>query len=353
MAVLEEIVAQADADAAAAPDALQRFHALEFPANRGSKVMKYLASHFGALSALGFGHLKRMKKAAASSPSDSKLKAPANLVAIVIPVEEGGAALPASVEDKKEEMAALFDGRLTQVEALKFPPRTRELWEEHTKNWPLVFHASVLPETLAPPPITEEEQLGMEAHVRSAVACGRTFPPSSSLVDHETFPCARGCIIVDPEANEQVATSETAEGTSFLPIWHPVMVAIDAVAARDRQKELDAQQGGRASALKKPRREEGDSSASPRSDTSDLQQQGGQDERESYLCTGYDVYVDREPCAMCAMALVHSRARRVVFGARNETDGVFAGSVRLHTLKSLNHHYRVFHLAGADTDAPR
>jgi tRNA-specific adenosine deaminase 3 len=340
MAAMLEVVARADADAAAAPDALQRFHALEFPARHGSQVMKYLSSHFGALSALGFGHLKRMKKA------DASVKPP-NLVAIVLPADGVGedAILPESVAQRREEMETQFGGRLTLVEALKLPPRTRELWEEHTARWPLVFHASVLPETQAPPPITEDEQREMEAHVRAAVAVGRAFASRS-----EALPCARGCVVVDPESLERVATSEAAAaGDAFLPIWHPVMVAVDAVAVRDRQKELDAQQHEHASAPKRPRREEGPSS----SDAGGAELSDAQDERESYLCTGYDVYVDREPCAMCAMALVHSRARRVVFGERNESDGVLAGDVRLHTLKSLNHRYRVFHLAVADAGASR
>ena len=33
----------------------------------------------------------------------------------------------------------------------------------------------------------------------------------------------------------------------------------------------------------------------------------------SYLATDCDVFVDKEPCGMCAMALVHARAKRVFF----------------------------------------
>ena len=62
-----------------------------------------------------------------------------------------------------------------------------------------------------------------------------------------------------------------------------------------------------------------------------------------YLCTGYDCYVVHEPCVMCAMALVHSRLRRVIFCVTNSQHGALGGSgIKLHSHKSLNHHYQVF-----------
>ena len=63
-----------------------------------------------------------------------------------------------------------------------------------------------------------------------------------------------------------------------------------------------------------------------------------------YLCTGYDCYLVREPCAMCAMALVHSRVRRVVYAETDPEWGALGGSFRLHGQRSLNHHYTVYHM---------
>lgn len=61
-----------------------------------------------------------------------------------------------------------------------------------------------------------------------------------------------------------------------------------------------------------------------------------------YLCTGYDVYVTGEPCAMCAMALVHQRVRRVFYAFPNKRIGALGGAYRLHGERSLNHHYTVY-----------
>jgi tRNA-specific adenosine deaminase 3 len=63
-----------------------------------------------------------------------------------------------------------------------------------------------------------------------------------------------------------------------------------------------------------------------------------------YLCTGYDAYCAREPCVMCAMALVHSRVRRVVYGVPNAKAGALGGgpAAPLHGQRTLNHHYDVF-----------
>lgn len=69
-----------------------------------------------------------------------------------------------------------------------------------------------------------------------------------------------------------------------------------------------------------------------------------------YLSTGYDCYVLHEPCAMCSMALVHSRLRRVVYSISDKSNGMLGGSgVRLHSIKSLNHHFVVHQCSLKDT----
>jgi tRNA-specific adenosine deaminase 3 len=69
-----------------------------------------------------------------------------------------------------------------------------------------------------------------------------------------------------------------------------------------------------------------------------------------YLCTGFDIYVTREPCAMCAMALVHQRVRRVIYGISNKMVGSLGSKYRLHGQRSLNHHYTVFQVSITEDD---
>ncbi|XP_035792758.1 probable inactive tRNA-specific adenosine deaminase-like protein 3 [Anopheles albimanus] len=63
-----------------------------------------------------------------------------------------------------------------------------------------------------------------------------------------------------------------------------------------------------------------------------------------YLCTGYDVYLTHEPCIMCAMALTHSRVRRVFYHHLNAKGGALGSLVKLHTIKELNHRYEAFRI---------
>lgn len=50
-----------------------------------------------------------------------------------------------------------------------------------------------------------------------------------------------------------------------------------------------------------------------------------------------DLYVTKEPCAMCAGALVHVRMRRVIFGCADERSGAAGGTINLLQMASLNH----------------
>jgi tRNA(adenine34) deaminase len=50
-----------------------------------------------------------------------------------------------------------------------------------------------------------------------------------------------------------------------------------------------------------------------------------------------DLYVTKEPCAMCAGALVHVRMRRVIFGCADPRSGAAGGAINLLQMASLNH----------------
>jgi tRNA(adenine34) deaminase len=53
--------------------------------------------------------------------------------------------------------------------------------------------------------------------------------------------------------------------------------------------------------------------------------------------TDCDLYVTKEPCAMCAGALVHVRIRRVIFGCADPRAGAAGSVINLLQLPSLNH----------------
>ena len=59
----------------------------------------------------------------------------------------------------------------------------------------------------------------------------------------------------------------------------------------------------------------------------------------NHRLVGCTLYVTLEPCAMCAMAMVHARVARVVYGARDPKTGA-AGSV-FDLLADSRHNHRV------------
>jgi tRNA(adenine34) deaminase len=62
---------------------------------------------------------------------------------------------------------------------------------------------------------------------------------------------------------------------------------------------------------------------------------------ENYRLPDCELYVTLEPCAMCAMALMHARLKRVVFAASDPKTGAAGSVVDLFANPRLNHHTAV------------
>ena len=224
-------------------------------------------------------------------------------------------------------------------------PRTRDQWEEWNEVWPIVWQR---PNShLACPP--EEPEPGEIKEMRRWMS--RAIHTATEAEDDARSAGVSGCLnaalIVNPATGVLVASGrDTTRGWRVEggapdarvghPLRHAVFEAVDAAAARDLEvhgpdaptPDADAPEVG------EKRRRENKSHAGP-----SLTEITGR----PYLCTGYDAYCVREPCVMCAMALVHSRVRRVVYGAPSAKTGALGGGKHsLHGQRTLNHHYVVY-----------
>uniref|UniRef100_A0A3Q3XAW9 CMP/dCMP-type deaminase domain-containing protein n=1 Tax=Mola mola TaxID=94237 RepID=A0A3Q3XAW9_MOLML len=244
------------------------------------------------------------------------------LEVLLCPVSDAPDAEGVSIETLLPSDAVSPDGLgepfLVKVPAR--PPLTRPQFELASQHWPTSFHedkqvtVALRGELFSPP---------QKARMHSYMACALAAAKAARELGME----AVGAAVVDPATERIIAVSHDCRGDH--PLHHAVMVCIDLVAR--------SQGGGCCSFDRYPACR----FTSAASDVIQTAEADAEATPQPYICTGYDLYVTREPCVMCAMALVHSRIGRVFYGSVS-ADGALGTKFKVHSQKDLNHRFDVY-----------
>ncbi|XP_012674438.1 probable inactive tRNA-specific adenosine deaminase-like protein 3 [Clupea harengus] len=207
------------------------------------------------------------------------------------------------------------------------PSLTRPQFEQASVHWPTTFHEDKqVTAALRGQLFTAAQKAKMHKYMMTAIRAAKAGQEQGMV--------PVGAVMVDPASDQILATAhDCARGTH--PLLHAVMVCIDLVAHGQGGGAYDFDPFP-ACQFTVPDRQPVEGSSDSVAPGSTQEQRG-----EPYLCTGYDLYVTREPCIMCAMSLLHSRIGRVFYGTTTR-DGALGTRYKIHTQKELNHHFEVY-----------
>lgn len=264
-------------------------------------------------------HIKRVR-ASKDKSSPHPLEVIVCLVRDVQGATSGkGVALGDLLGSQSSDFSGLGEPFLVKIPAT--PPLTRPQFEKARKHWPTSFHEDkLITSALRGQLFTAAQKAKIQEYMTVAVQAANT--------GQERGMDAVGAVIVDPESEKIVAVSHDCKNGSH-PLHHAVMVCIDLVAY--------GQGGGAYNYDKYPACQ----FSSQESLRNSCKAVNAKESNQPYICTGYDLYVTREPCVMCAMALVHSRISRVFYGTAS-ADGALGSKYKIHYEKDLNHRFEVF-----------
>ena len=174
-----------------------------------------------------------------------------------------------------------------------------------------------------------------------------TYVYSLSLThsfDCNRLPCRSQVVTMSHTVMQYVSRTKGANALRN-PLLDSTMLCIEGVAAAVRGEDLPCccAVGNNSSSSSSSSSKSNDSSSSSGSMTAEgcrCHEHSLPDDQ--YLCTGLDLYLTYEPDIMVGMALVHSRIRRVFYRHKCPLLGALGSRHSIHSLRSLNHHYRVW-----------
>lgn len=287
-----------------------------------SDTGRLLQALFTTLPSEDLGHLKRVQRGARHGENNVLLCSAALWDAEMKKSETG--------DSIQHSLVEAFNLVPTVVELPGVPPLTRDevtAWATRFR-WQLVYKPGRMQLPAAPSP---RDLLAVHGHLSHLAVLRRTVfdnvnhthvPNIAMLVD----PITNTVLTWDMDRSNRRAVENTVNHIDALS--HAVMNCIEkfsrAVCEDKEKRKTNALAGKRGLSA------------------SDA------DYENQYLCTGLDVYVNREPCIMCAMALVHSRIRRVIYTEANEDEvgGLSVGRVNCEPL--INHKYEAYYIPLTD-----
>lgn len=285
-------------------------------------------------------------------PDLQHLKRVRNMEILLCPATVDEKILKKELEEKGFDWNSNLENEIKIVSVTSVPPLTRFQYEAAHKLWPCNFHANKYTENIVSGNFFNKDEISRHrTYMAIAYEVGLIVANTTKQKDFE-FDDVKGVVIVDPKINSIVAIGYDRRKSN--PCQHQIMIAIDNVSKTQNggawniddefsknSTNIPENQGvpdlfrnmietkhPKITIGARPYRKKGESNPN--------------DDCGPYLCTDYHVYTTIEPCAMCAMGLVHARAKRVFFAMANESLGVLGSKCKLHTLAALNHRYEVF-----------
>lgn len=302
-------------------------------------------------------HLKRIRRAAVSAPStEGGERRGSSSVELELLIDAGRSYLQRCVTDGQQDGPSLWKGyanfvhriaekfgeatasslRLHRVCLPDRAPRQSPVgWQCWNEVWPLAV----------PKPHPMERPTKSFTAAATAIMQGTVLPLCERIVTTSPHLLGIACVLVDAFTQQVIATSEActsmvrsnaaacaaytnpssdvAPCSTQLLLEHPVMYILKQLG------DAQAKSEGSAVVSRQDTVAKDDPACQP------------------YLANNVDLYVSHEPCVMCAMALVHSRIGRVFFCFPNPVYGGVGSVHAVHSLPSLNHHYRVYHCTQA------